>query len=146
MEDKGFKQDNDTLALLKMYHSLKKEGKIPKSDKELCAMLNFATSSFTLIKKGQRNAPEWLIDAFLKKFKLTREALQITSKEFTYNSQPEITPDDYSWSLKELVDQLQSKDATIKQLINRIDLLTDHIIKLTGDGDRDKSLKKPIPT
>lgn len=46
-----------------------------------------------------------------------------------------------------LAEQLKAKDELITQLANRIDVLTDHIIFLTGSGDRDaKPVRKPIPT
>lgn len=144
MGEEVFRQDRDTLGLLKIYFSLKKERKITITDKELCAQLDFAPSSFTLIKKGQRNAPEALIDAFLKKFKLTREALQITSSELANDSQggeqsQATKSGDQSKIIQFLMDQIKVKDAENRNLYSLIDSLNDTIAYFTGkEGDGKK--------
>lgn len=63
------------------------------------------------------------------------------------NSQAEPSNKPETGALGYLIEQLKAKDELITQLANRIDVLSDHIIFLTGSGDREaKPVRKPIVT
>lgn len=151
MEDEGFKQDAITKGLLKMYYSLRKDGKITGPDKILCAQLDFAASSFSSIKKGKRDAPQELIDAFTKKFKLTPESLLIAGKELAENSQKEndgvdVNKEDKNKIIDFLMEQIRAKDITIDQLRLQIQSLNSTIAYFTGHEGKGKQTKSTVPT